>query len=222
MTDDSHRSEQEEADAFLFDSDSDELSAWPATSDDLRASDGQERDQAVLQWWPGYEGRLIGFRRAAEILAPAMLNAPDHRDLDTVVYPFLNCWRHYVELHLKYLIARCQKVAGKPDTRRGGHKILQLWNELVPLMRSANLPKDPEESQVVKHLITQLDNLDPDNQEFRYAQRRDGTPTLADVRNLDVRSFHNAMLGVANYFEATDTALHEIEEVRREMAREGF
>jgi hypothetical protein len=119
------------------------------------------------------------------------------------------CWRHYVELQLKYLIGRCQKLLGKPVQRRGGHKIEQLWSELVPLLAAAYPDEEPRDRRVVGQLITQLATLDPDNQEFRYAQRQDGTPTVADVPHLDIVNFHGAMLGMANYLEAIDTAIEQ-------------
>jgi hypothetical protein len=205
----------EEPAAGAWESDA-EPAVWPAPGDDLRASSGVDRDHAFLGWWPGDWGRIIGFRRAAVILAETMLSGINHRDMDTVAFPYLNCWRHYVELQLKYLIGRCQKLLGKPVQRRGGHKIEQLWSELVPLLAAAYPAEEPRDRRVVGGLITQLATLDPDNQEFRYAQRRDGTPTLANVPHLDIVSFHGAMLGMANYLEAIDTAIDYDDELKQQ------
>lgn len=192
-----------------------ESTAWPAPADDLRASGGNAREHAFLRWWPGNRGRTIGFRRAAEILAESMLAGIDHRDMDTVAFPYLNCWRHYIELQLKHLIVRCQTLLGKPVQRRGGHNIEQLWSELAPLLTAAYPDEELLDRRVVGRLITQLTMLDPDNQEFRYAQRRDGTSTLADVPPLDIVNFHDAMLGVANYLEAIDIAIDYDEDVKQ-------
>lgn len=205
-----------------------EPTAWPASSDDLRASGGVDREHAFLGWWPGDQGRIVGFRRAAEILAESILTGVDYRDMDTVAYPYLACWRHYVELQLKHLIAQCQTFLGKPVQRRGGHKIDQLWSELVPLLAAARPDEEASDRRVVGRLIEQLSALDPDNQEFRYARRRDGTPTLADVPHLDIANFHQAMLGAANYLEAIDTAIDHDEELKQQALehewdfRQGF
>lgn len=190
--------------------------AWPMAEDDLRASGGIDREHAFLGWWPGDLGRIKGFRRAAEILAESMLTGVDHRDMDTVAYPYLNCWRHYIELQIKYLIARCQALLNKTPQRRGGHNIEQLWSELAPLLSTAYPGEDADNQRAVGQLIKQLAALDPDNQEFRYAYRRDGSPTLANVPHLDIANFHDAMLGVANYLEAVDTAIDHDEELKQE------
>jgi hypothetical protein len=100
--------------------------------------------------------------------------------------------------------------------RRGGHKIEQLWSELVPLLAAAYPDEEPRDRRVVGQLITQLATLDPDNQEFRYAQRQDGTPTVADVPHLDIVNFHGAMLGMANYLEAIDTAIDHDEDLKQQ------
>lgn len=192
---------------------------WPGPNDDLRASSGFDKEHAFPGWWPGDQGRIIGFRRAAEILAESILAGSDLRDMDTVAFPYLNCWRHYVELQLKHLIVRCQKLLGKQVQRRGGHKIDQLWSEFAPLITTA-LPHDEAgDRRAVGKLISQLADLDPDNQEFRYALRRDGTPTLVNVPHLDIANFHRAMLGAANYLEGIDTAIDDAEE-RKQQALE--
>ena len=193
-----------------------EPAAWPAATDDLRASGGVDREHAFLGWWPGDEGRIIGFRRAAEILAETMLGGADHRDMDTVAFPYLNCWRHYTELQLKHLIVRCQTLLGEPAEPRVGHKIDRLWNELNTLLAVTPVHTEPGEQGNVGKLIGQLAALDPDNQEFRYGRRRDRTRTLADVPHLDIANFHQAMLGAANYLEAIDTAMDYEEEAKQQ------
>jgi len=56
----------------------------------------------------------------------------------------------------------------------------------------------------------------PDNQAFRYDERRDGTPTLDGVKYLDIGLFHEAMLGVANYLEAIDTAVDHDQDLKND------
>jgi hypothetical protein len=40
----------------------------------------------------GLQGRILGFS-AAEILHNAMLADPSPRDIDTVIFPYAQCWR---------------------------------------------------------------------------------------------------------------------------------
>lgn len=153
---------------------------WPTDDADLRAPSNNDRENAIIGWRPPYEARVSGFRRAAEVLADSLMTNPTLEDLDTLVFPYITCWRHYTELHIKYLIAQLREFLRKESRRRGGHKIDQLWSELKPLLKEAKLDQNEEDRQArksVTRLINQLARLDPSSQDFRYAERADGTPS---------------------------------------------
>lgn len=59
----------------------------------------------------GLQSRILGFRRAAEVLQAAMLADQSTRDLDTVIFPYAACWRHHVELQLNSLLAQLQALS---------------------------------------------------------------------------------------------------------------
>jgi hypothetical protein len=141
-------------------------------------------------------------------------NGSNVRDVDTLIFPFAACWRHYVELQLKSLIGECQQLLDVPMRARGGHNIEQLWSELRPLLLRAFPREDRTELRTVGRLLAQLAEMDPDSQAFRYAERRDGTPTLAGVDHLDIAEFHGALLGVAHYLEALDSALDHAKDLK--------
>lgn len=151
-----------------------ELHAWPRKDLNLRARSSDSHVYTFLAWQQGkdLQGRIMGYRRAAEILATAMLaDSRNIRDLDTVIFPFVACWRHYVELQLKSLITQCQELLGLPITRRGGHNIEQLWSELRSLLVQAYPGEEKRDLSIVGRLLKQFAQMDPDNQDFRYAER---------------------------------------------------
>ncbi len=196
-----------------------ELHAWPRKDLNLRARSSDNRIYAFLAWQQGrgLQGRIMGYRRAAEILATAMLaDSRNIRDLDTVILPFAACWRHYIELRLKSLISQCQQLLDLPIEPRGGHKIDQLWSELRPLLVRAYPGEGKRDLSIVGCLLKQFAQMDPDSQDFRYAKRTDGTPTLADIDHLDICDFHEAMLAVANYFEAINSAIDHDKDLKNE------
>lgn len=123
-------------------------------------------------------------------------------------------WRHYVELQLKALVGDLERFLDEPMRRRGGHDIQQLWSELRPLLVRAYPAEERKDRSIVGRVLRQLAELDPDNQAFRYDERRDGTPTLDGVKYLDIELFHEAMLGVANYLEAIETAVDHDQDLK--------
>lgn len=181
---------------------------WPTDNDDLTTSNGNVNDHAIIGWRQADEARISGFRKSAEILADSFIQDSTHKDLDTIVFPYITCWRHYMELHIKYLIGQFQNFLGKSVQLRGGHKVDQLWSELEALLKEAELSETREERRNANRIIGQLAELDPDSQNFRYWERRDGTQPLANVLHIDLPNFHQVMLGVANYLSAIETAIY--------------
>lgn len=199
--------------------DSDDVSRiWPATHHDLhRPTDSYWSFTDIgRQRRLGLQGRIVGFRRAAEILYTGMLDAHSIRDLDTVIFPYATCWRHHVELQLKSLLAQPRALSDLPAEGRHHHKIEQLWQEVRNLMIEQS-PDEKEDLVVVGRVISQLAGLDPDGQSFRYAEMRDGSDTLASVDQMNLVAFHEAMVGIANYLDGADAGTGEYLATKREM-----
>lgn len=191
---------------------------WPAKHHDLRTPPSHYTHFSDLGWQRrmGLYGRIQGFRRAAEILHSAMLADQSVRDLDTVIFPYAACWRHHVELQLKSVLAQLRALSDLPVQAQHHHKIDQLWGMAKKLM----LKEFPDERSNLAHVgqvIVQLAEFDPDGQEFRYATRRDGAETLPGVDRINLVAFHEAMLGVANYLDATDTGVSETLSTKQEI-----
>jgi len=101
---------------------------WPAKHHDLHAPSDSYWSFSDIGWQRrlGLQGRITGFRRAAEILHAAMLAEQSIRDLDTVIFPYAACWRHCVELQLKTLLAQLRALSDLPVEGRHHHRIDQL------------------------------------------------------------------------------------------------
>jgi hypothetical protein len=155
-------------------------------------------------------------RRAAEILYNALLADPSIRDLDTVIFPYAQCWRHHVELQLKSLLAQLRALSDLPTEARHHHRIDQLWQETRKLILE-HFPDDNTDLAVVGKVIKQLSRLDPVGEAFRYATSRDGRMTLPDVDRINLVAFHEALVGVANYLDAVDTGTGEYLSTKREI-----
>jgi hypothetical protein len=152
------------------------------------------------------------------MLYEAMVGERRDRDLDTVIFPYAATWRHYVELQLKSVLAQLRAVLDLDFAARHHHKIEALWAELRPLIRKVSPAEGSADLVVVGRVIGQLASLDFDGQAFRYAERRDGQPTLEAVKTLDLMAFHDAMVAVANFLDGVDIMLYEYAATKAEIA----
>ncbi|MEO3775753.1 hypothetical protein ABGB16_02650 [Micromonospora sp. B11E3] len=192
----------------------DEESAWPSKASDLHAIGDNWQHHAQIGWQRGNPyGPMAGYRRAAEVLATHIAGC--RFDNDLLIYPFANCWRHHIELHLKSLLNDLRHLQGQPSVNRPHHKIDALWGEVRPLIVAAH--GQHKELGHVTRVLTQLAKLDADGQEFRYSVRKDGHPALRGVDRLDLNEFHNALLGVSDYLAAVDAATDNEQRAKDEI-----
>jgi len=197
--------------------------AWPIKQHSLLARARANDVAAFVDWWPASMGRRLGFQKAAEALAQVMLDA-HHSDRDTLVYPWLMCWRHFVELQLKYQLEACESYLVRhhpPPEKRNHHRILDLWRELRPLLEELRPGDSVDEIKVVDRLIKELSKIDPDSMHSRYPKTTKGDPTMKGIAPLDVVGVHEAITGMAGFFQGIEAALDADEETRREI-REAY
>ncbi|MBE3010886.1 hypothetical protein IL992_17050 [Microbispora sp. NEAU-D428] len=145
------------------------ITPWPNTKSNLRAI-GDESMVAYPTWrrspedpWFGY---VDGYRLAAQaIIDRAIAEGTDH---DSLIFPFLMCWRHYVEIRLKSLINLIQHGLGLEIDIPGTHSLAKLWEKAESLIVETSAFEDDQSTRHVRRLILQLHALDATAQEARY------------------------------------------------------
>lgn len=99
---------------------------WPRLESDLLGEGPQWWLVACMDWprdrWIGYVG---GYWKAADVILEHV--AETGRDQDKLIYPYLMCWRHYVELQLKNLILLAGKYLRESIQLPRTHRLDILW-----------------------------------------------------------------------------------------------
>lgn len=191
--------------------------AWPHKEADLLREEPDWWVVACLDWprdrWLGY---ISGYSKAAEVIADQIMSS--RRDQDTLIYPFVMCWRHYIELQLKTLIGLASVYLAEPHVLIRSHKIDVLWRATRPLLERSFPSDDQSDLENAECVLLQLHAMDPTSEHFRYPERNSGAPTLDGVARIHVRNFHNVMMGVANLLDGADTGIREMTDTKREIA----
>ena len=104
----------------------DAQAAWPRPGADLLGEGPDWWLLACMDWprdrWVGYVG---GYWKAADVIFERVVATG--RDQDMLVYPYLMCWRYFVELQLKSLILlSCRYLRDSIDIPRT-HRLDVLW-----------------------------------------------------------------------------------------------
>ena len=104
-----------------------------------------------------------GYKRAAEILIESPKNI---YETNTIIFPILALYRHYVELSLKEIIAYGQYLDGKGSIPDDEHDLKQLWGCAKNYIRKYYLGF--EQLSRMEQLVYEVYEIDPTSQAARY------------------------------------------------------
>lgn len=180
---------------------------------------------------------IEGYYKAAEILiSSALIDSSGSNNSTFLFHPICYSYRHYIELSLKYLIIKAEKLyhlLEMLDSTRGKiaksvipkltstHKIKTLsdWlNERIKFISGKGLNRE------IRDKFIQLDNFDPDGQNFRYPQRTDGTQSLPiqfgwdlEILRKGMEEIHNYLSGIGDWL---DNDIREASELLHELQQQ--
>lgn len=164
----------------------------PGTSDRLFPEHEDPGNNALVNWsssdWLLYAS---SYKVAGDVLVNQL--PPGSGQQDTLVYPILFLYRHYLELHLKVTIGTLRRLVGESHEIPAGHKIEGLWQTLIGLHRQARL-KPPATSLVdLGRLINEFGKIDPASTAFRYPVDMEGKPSLPGRRVINLRNVRDVI-----------------------------
>src|SRR6266567_2236337 len=105
---------------------------WPSAGDRLFAVAEEPMDDAMLvgDWYARLHIMTDGYKRAADLLVHEAIREPNKRDF--LVYPIIFCYRHYLELELKSMLAMYGPSVGI-EANWSSHNLEKLWREFAKL-----------------------------------------------------------------------------------------
>jgi hypothetical protein len=185
--------------------DLDQEIAWPSTARSLYGEGTHWSQTACLNWGRGeWYARIRGFRQAAEMIAAYI--AEHRHDQDGLIFPFLYNWRQHLELALKQLIVESERLRDVTNKAPFGHNLEQLWSRCRASLEAVG-GASKDELHNVGAVIDELHAMDQYGDAFRYPRSKDGSATLADVDQLSFDRINDALVAVANFLEAAETAI---------------
>jgi hypothetical protein len=144
---------------------------------------------------------LQGYKRAGDILIQNALADP--YDRDSLIFPAIFNYRHYIELALKAIIEEHGPFAGVSLGPKKNHKLPELWQLFVKIAAAFGYDCSDAAAVAVGGCIDEFAD-DVNATAFRYACNLDGgTPTLPKA-GLDLVRLHDVMNGIENFFEGVD------------------
>jgi len=146
-----------------------------------------------------------GYKQAADILVAKAIEDRPSRDL--LLYPIVFCYRHFIELSLKYVIVTYGRRAGvQPNLK--DHDLDLLWPEFCRVLAQYG-EGDKSALSVVEAVVAEFTKIDQGSFTFRYPTSRKGDPIVINQDNIDLAQLRDTMDGVANFFTGADGYLDD-------------
>jgi len=102
------------------------------------------------------------------------------RSMSYLIYPICLNFRHAVELFIKYLISDLAKLTRSNAKFRAVHSLEANWSTAMNLIKATKLDVDPEEVKFITSIVTDIMEVDPNGNIFRYPESIKGDQHLKD------------------------------------------
>jgi hypothetical protein len=148
-----------------------------------------------------------GYKKAADLMVEASAN--DRFARDTLVFPVIFNYRHFLELSLK-----CQLAKFGPDAGIGpnwtSHDLAKLWAEFLAMLDHFGTDDPDEVDPVVEAIVLEFAKIDPGSYSYRYPVDRKGDAVPVAYSDLHLPTLADVMQGVAGYFKGCDGYLSDL------------
>jgi hypothetical protein len=171
----------------------------------------------------------IGYKRAADILIERIKQNEFTFDINTLVFPIVFLYRHYLELILKSIIKEGYAVIGERKNVPEHHNLYKLWNKANELRIKANIEIKNKDRDIVFSCIDDFSKIDPFSEAFRYPTKKKRKGKLetestlpSDLPYLDLRSFSETINNISKILEHIDSMMHIELDQKREFESEYY
>ncbi|MCG7926279.1 MAG: hypothetical protein JAY67_12120 [Candidatus Thiodiazotropha taylori] len=118
-----------------------------------------------------------GYLQASEMLLDNIIENALAYERDTLVHPIMYSARHAIELSIKHVLVELNKTDIQTEERLlRGHGLKRLWDLFKQQAKFDRRIIEVIDS--VDPIVNQLDQADPDAQDFRYPTNSEGSETL--------------------------------------------
>ena len=183
---------------------------WPKKGDRLlRAEDDWQRsvtfeDHQVSRHVHIWEGYI----KAGATLVDQCEHS-DNLERHQLVYPILFCYRHGLELAMKWIIGQYGRFAQIVPADHMHHDLWKLWGVCKNVILQVGSDGENESLRAVEQVVKDFHDLDRGSFSFRYSIDKKGMViSLPDV-SFDLANIKDVMEGVNNLFTGADGQLDD-------------
>ena len=181
---------------------------WPKKGDCLLRAEGGSPQNVTFEE-RGVTRHLFmwdGYMKAGAVLIDNCEHG-DNLGRHTLVYSILFCYRHGLELALKWIIGRYGRIAAIVPANHMHHNLLELWKVCKTVILELGSDGENDALQAVEKLVKEFHDLDHGSFSFRYSTDKKGMVIYLPNESIDLFNIKDVMEGVTNFFDGVDAQL---------------
>lgn len=159
-------------------------------------------------------GYVEGYKLAADELV-IRINETG-RNQDYFIFPIVFLYRHHLELLLKVIIDTGRQLLDEGDGYPKHHKIGELWPLVKGIIRKVWTNGDPEEFDLVEHVIQEMALVDPDSMAFRYPKDKSGNKHVPNLTHVNTRHLGEMIDKVSGFLGGVELGINQYLEFKYE------
>ena len=137
--------------------------------------------------------------------------------LDSLVYPIVFLYRHWLELSLKRLIVLASMLRAQPVCVPEGHGLDRLWASLKSELGSLDTGTSETDLVVIGACVEQFTRVDPRSTGFRYSHKLNWKSNLGPLQHVNMRVLKENVTQAAQILDGLDTCLEGYVDACAEM-----
>jgi len=174
---------------------------WPKGKEKVLAPSNDYRANFDLENDPERRLSLMvsGYKEAAEVL---ISEAKTPWQKNTLIFPILHSYRHFLELGLKQIVLLFGGDVGvEPNWKE--HSLTRQWKKVQEILQEFGVETDADADGKVNRAIEQFNAVDNKSMTFRYSYDPSGNPLDLALSQIDVFRLSRDMDALYNYFSGT-------------------
>jgi hypothetical protein len=183
---------------------------WPKKGDLLFTSVGESGYLVRTQAGESWEGYVHAYRMAAEMLVERI---HETLALNSLIFPILYLYRHYLELRLKSLVWDGDSLdklsSSKLDQE---HSLMTIWRKSRLKIEAWQKDCPKEDLDAVETIMLEFDTVDPKSQAARYPKDRAGLPSGILGKNINLDTFAKTMKKTSNFLDSAADVFAECQQ----------
>ncbi|MEM9509898.1 MAG: hypothetical protein AAGA16_19810 [Cyanobacteria bacterium P01_E01_bin.35] len=159
---------------------------------------------------------IAGYKDAADLLVESV--AKREGTADSLIFPIVFLYRHYLELRLKSLLHDGNILLDRDYRQKSEHQLSKLWLRAREILAELFPNEEGIQLEAMDSLIEQFEKVDPRSTSFRYPKDFKGNNSVKqDLPKVNLRNLAEVVEGMSTILEGSALAISVYQENKNDM-----